>query len=118
VASGSISATGVRGLTLQVSGSTVTLYGTTGGSNATGGGSIYVATDASGYNVAAAGTASSIATAAANTALRGIVMTPQNTVPPVEIPEVPFAVLASLSALVVFGGVTMVRRRTVRTASV
>ena len=111
VASGSIAATGVRGLTLKVSGSTVTLYGTTGGSTATGGGSIYVATDASGYNVAAAGTASSIATAATNTAMRGIVLTPQNTAPPVEIPEVPFAVLASLSALVVLGGMTAIRRR-------
>ncbi len=111
VASGSISATGVRGLTLQVSGATVTLYGTTGGSAVAGGGSIYVATDASGYNVAATGTASSVATAAINTAMRGIVLTPQNTAPPVEIPEVPFAVLASLSALVVLGGMTMIRRR-------
>lgn len=75
-ASGSISAAAVRGLVASVSAGVVSLYGTTGGSAAAGGGTLYAATDASGYNVAASGTATSLATAAANTAFRGIAFAP------------------------------------------
>lgn len=73
---GTVAATSVRGLTGSVSGTTVTLYGTTGGSSATGGGSLYKLTDTSGYNESITGTISTIATAAANTAFRGVAFAP------------------------------------------
>jgi hypothetical protein len=76
VANGSITATAVRGLTGTVSGSTVNLYATTGGSSAAGGGTIYALTDASGYNATISGTVNNIATAGTNTAFRGIAMAP------------------------------------------
>lgn len=75
-ASGSIAAAAVRGLVASVSAGVVTLYGSTGGSAAAGGGTLYTATDASGYNAIASGSATSIATAAANTAFRGIAFVP------------------------------------------
>jgi len=75
-ATGSITASAVRGLTGVVSGTSVTLYGTTGGGGSTGGGSIYAFTDATGYNATASGTATVIATASTNTAFRGIALAP------------------------------------------
>ena len=74
---GTIVASGVRGLTGFVSGGQVQLYGTTGGSTATGGGAIYSFTDATGYGNTASGTAMQIATAAPNTAFRGVAFAPQ-----------------------------------------
>jgi uncharacterized repeat protein (TIGR01451 family) len=75
-ANGTITAASVRGLTASVNGTTVTLYGTTGGSGATGGGSLYKFTDSTGYNAAISGSASVIATAAANEAFRGVAFAP------------------------------------------
>ncbi len=83
-ANGSVAATAIRGLTGSVSGTTVTLFGTTGASAAAGGGSIYTKVDNSGYNATiTSGAATSIVTAAANTAFRGIVFAPFNPVTPV-----------------------------------
>jgi len=77
VANGNLStATGARGLTGIVSGGNVTLFATTGGSGAAGGGSLYTVTDTSGYNATIAGAVSTIATAATNTAFRGVAFTP------------------------------------------
>ncbi len=74
---GTITASNVRGLVGVISGTTVTLYGTTGGSGSTGGGSIYTVTDTAGYNAApSTTTVTTIATAAANTAFRGIAFAP------------------------------------------
>ena len=70
---------GVRGLTVSVAanGTTVNIYGATGGSTATGGGSLFAYADASGYDSFTSGaTASTIATAAANEAFRGIAFVP------------------------------------------
>ncbi len=75
-ANGTIAAAAVRGLTGVVSGTTVTLYGTTGGTAAAGGGSLYKLTDTSGYNATINGSLSTIATAAANTAFRGVALAP------------------------------------------
>jgi hypothetical protein len=75
---GAITATSVRGLTASVSGTSVTLYATTGGSTGTGGGSLYTYADTTGYNGAVSGSATTIATAAANTAFRGIAFAPPN----------------------------------------
>lgn len=67
-----------RGLTGVVSGGTVTLYATRkGGSTATGGGEFVSLTDASGYNGAFSGTPALLATAATNTAFRGIALAPE-----------------------------------------
>ena len=67
-----------RGLTGSVSGNTVTLYSTRkGGSGATGGGELVQVIDAGGYNTALSGTPALLATAAANTAFRGVAFAPQ-----------------------------------------
>ena len=69
-----------RGLTGSVSGTTVTLYTTRkGGTGATGGGELATLTDASGYNGAFTGTPMLLATAAANTAFRGVAFAPNPT---------------------------------------
>ncbi len=74
---GSITASAVRGLAVSVNGTTVTMYATTGGGSAAGGGSIYTVTDTAGYNAAPSTSAvTTIATAAANTAFRGIAFAP------------------------------------------
>ncbi len=66
-----------RGLTGVVSGATVTLYATRkGGSGAAGGGELVSLTDSAGYNAALTGTPAIIATAATNTAFRGVAMAP------------------------------------------
>ncbi len=76
-ARGTVVATSVLGLTGVVSGTTVTLFGTTGGSGTSGGGTLYKFTDATGYNANVSGTVMSLATAAANTAFRGVAFAPQ-----------------------------------------
>jgi hypothetical protein len=81
---GTITAASVRGLTglLSTDGTTVTLFGTTGGSTATGGGSLYTVADTAGYNAAPSTlTATTIASAAANEAFRGIAFVPVAPVP-------------------------------------
>ncbi|MER3497182.1 MAG: hypothetical protein C4308_00370 [Chitinophagaceae bacterium] len=71
VSNGSIAVTGnsLRGLTATVSGNTVTLYGTNGTS-------LVKLVDASGYNATISGTVTTLATAPANTAFRGVTLTP------------------------------------------
>ena len=69
VANGIVALAGTRGVTGVVSGSSVTLYLTTGTTYQT-------LTDTSGYNAANNGTLASLATATANTAFRGIAFTP------------------------------------------
>ncbi len=78
-ANGTIAAAAIRGLTGVVNGTTVTLFGTTGGSGATGGGSLYTLTDTSGYNATITGSLSTIATAASNEAFRGVALAPDDT---------------------------------------
>lgn len=65
-----VTGNGLRGLTATVSGSTVTLYGTSGGN-------LFSLTDASGYNATITGTPTLLATAGANTAFRGIAFAPE-----------------------------------------
>jgi hypothetical protein len=69
VANGVVGLAGTRGLTGSVSGSSVTLYLTTGTTYQT-------LTDTSGYNAANNGTLASLATATMNTAFRGIAFAP------------------------------------------
>jgi len=72
-----------RGLAASVTGTTVTLYATRkGGSTGTGGGELVKLVDTSGYNGALAGTPALLATAAANTAFRGVALAPEITVTP------------------------------------
>ena len=67
-----------RGVTAVVSGSTVSLFATRkGGSTATGGGELVQITDTSGYNAALAASPTLLATAATNTAFRGVALAPQ-----------------------------------------
>ena len=75
---GTVTAAGVRGLTGSVNPLTgaVSLFGTTGGSGPAGGGTLYGFTDTTGYNVAITGTAVTLATAATNTAFRGVAFAP------------------------------------------
>ncbi|MES2922733.1 MAG: choice-of-anchor I family protein [Verrucomicrobiota bacterium] len=73
-----------RGVTGTVSGSSVTLFATRkGGSGTTGGGEMISLVDSSGYNGAFAGTPTLLATAATNTAFRGIALAPVSVPPPV-----------------------------------
>jgi hypothetical protein len=67
-----------RGVTGIVSGTTVSLYAIRkGGSGATGGGEFVSLVDSSGHNAAFSATPAVLATAAANTAFRGIAFAPQ-----------------------------------------
>jgi hypothetical protein len=75
---GAIAAAAVRGLTGYVVGNSVTLYGATGGSTTSGGGSLYTFTDTTGYNATVSGTATTVATAAAKTAFRGVALVPDD----------------------------------------
>ena len=71
-----------RGLTATVSGSNVTLFATRkGGSGIAGGGEIVSLVDSSGYNGFLAGTPTLLATAAANTAFRGVALSPVSSAP-------------------------------------
>jgi predicted extracellular nuclease len=69
-ADGSVAASGVRGLTGSLSGSDVSLY-------ATSGTTLFFVADSSGYDGTLTGTAVTRATAATNTAFRGIDFAPQ-----------------------------------------
>ncbi len=72
-----VNADNYTGVTATVSGSTVTLYAVRlGGSGAGGGGQLVSLVDSSGYNGAFAGTPTLLATAAANTAFRGVALAP------------------------------------------
>jgi hypothetical protein len=67
-----------RGITGLVKGTSVTLYATRkGGTTAVGGGELVTIVDASGYNGAFSGTPMLLATAATNTAFRGVALAPQ-----------------------------------------
>src|SRR5262249_1618261 len=69
-----------RGLTGTVSGTTVTLYATgNGGSGATGGGKLVTLTDSTGHDGTLAATPTTLATASANEAFRGVAFAPQAT---------------------------------------
>ena len=106
-----IAAAGVRGLTGTVSGSTLTLFASTGGSTATGGGTLWSIADSAGYNAAPSSTVpTSIATAAANSAFRGVALAPNATVPPL-VPESPLPVVLPLAGIVAIGGQSLNRRR-------
>ena len=66
-----------RGLTATVNGTSVNLFATIkGGSLAVGGGQLVKLTDTSGYNATITGTPTVLATAAANTAFRGVALAP------------------------------------------
>jgi hypothetical protein len=87
-----------RGLTATVSGNTVTLFATRkGGSAGPGGGELVSLVDASGHNGAFAGTPTLLATAASQTAFRGIAPAPEATTPPA--PRVPALGFRGLSGL-------------------
>src|SRR3954470_22424952 len=74
---GAVTITAARGLTASAQGTTVTLYGSAGGS----GNTLYAFSDSSGYNGALTGTQTTIVTAGSNTAFRGIAFTPTNSTP-------------------------------------
>jgi uncharacterized protein len=109
-----------RGLTGSVSGTTVTLFATRkGGTGTTGGGELVSLVDTGGYNAAfSSSTFTLLATAATNTAFRGVVLTPQVTagLPNLTINDVSvsegnsgittFTFTVSLSAPAGAGGVT------------
>ena len=90
VASGTVGASDTyRGLAGSVSGSTVTLYATRkGGSGSTGGGELVQIIDTGGYNGAFSGSPTVLATAAANTAFRGVALAPGGDVPPATAPAI------------------------------
>jgi autotransporter-associated beta strand protein len=81
-AQGEVGAAAVRGLTGVVTGDNqVTLYGTTGGSAAAGGGSIYTFTDTAAAAGTISGTATTLGTGApGNISYRGIAFAPANLV--------------------------------------
>ncbi|HVZ73428.1 MAG TPA: hypothetical protein VHJ20_13700, partial [Polyangia bacterium] len=69
---------GYRGVTGVVNGATVTLFAVRkGGSTASGGGELVSITDANGFNASFSSTPTLLATAAANTAFRGVALAPQ-----------------------------------------
>jgi hypothetical protein len=78
-AEGSVTAAGVRGLTGAVADGHVTLYASTGGSGAGGGGSLYRITDSSGAGNTFTGIPDVIATlgATSNEAFRGVAIVPE-----------------------------------------
>ncbi len=99
VSKGTVGATNTfRGLTASVTGSTVNLF-------ATDGAKLYSLTDTSGFNGALSGTATSIATAAANEAFRGLAFAPQTIVAATPAPS------SLLVALVGVPGVGLLIRR-------
>ncbi len=74
---GSVTFTSARGLTGVVSSSTVTLYATTGGSGATGGGSLVRVVDNKRYDGTQSGTVTPLATAGTDQVFRGVAFAPQ-----------------------------------------
>jgi hypothetical protein len=103
VLTGTVSATSVRGLTGYVDSDGVRLFGTTGGSTATGGGKVYSFLDNTGYNVSISGAAPTLFTQdALQAALGGTNNHYAFRGPEVAIPEAStFALLAGLGALTV-----------------
>ncbi len=105
VASGTVTASGVRGLTGTVTANGVQLFGTTGGNSATGGGTLYGFTDTTGYNSAISGSAAALATANLSgngkESFRGVAFVPQ-------------AVPEPASLAVVGIGLAAIRRRRAR----
>ncbi len=92
VKEGSVSVTGVAGLTANDVGGTVTIYATTSGSSGEGG-VLYSITDKSGVGGTLSGSATPIATAPANEAFRGVAFAPGTTIgsggpPPPPAPEI------------------------------
>jgi len=85
VASGTIDAANVHGLTGVVSGTAVTLYATTSGIDGTSG-TLYTFTDTSGYDGNASGAVNTLATALTNEAFRGLAMAPVGAVLPTPTP--------------------------------
>jgi hypothetical protein len=106
---GTIAAAGVRGITGVVNGSSVTLYGTTGGSTSTGGGALYAVTDATGYGVAPTASVTTIATAAANEAFRGLALVPSSN--GTSVPEAPLVAVLPVTAGLGFVLLSAVKRR-------
>jgi len=74
---GSAPFSGARGLAGAVSGSTVTLYASTGGSGSTGGGTLAKLVDSTGYNGTMSGSLTTLASASTNEAFRGVAFAPQ-----------------------------------------
>ena len=78
-----VNADNYRGLTGTVSGGVVTLFATRkGGSSATGGGELVMLVDSSGYNGSFSATPTLLASAASNTAFRGVALAPENPATP------------------------------------
>jgi len=73
---GSVAAPSYRGLEGLLFGTLVRLFTTTGGSGASGGGTLAVTMDASGYTGTFSGTLVTLATATNNTAFRGVALAP------------------------------------------
>ena len=98
----------IRGLTGTVLGTQVTLFATTTQTN----GGLFLASDATGYNVNASGTATKIADAGANKQYRGVAMAPASCPPPAVVSEAPLGILLPLTAVGIGAvGVLGVRRR-------
>jgi hypothetical protein len=110
-AAGSVNASGARGLTGSVGADGVRLYATTGGNGATGGGTLSTFLDTTGFNGSVSGTATTVATAATNTAFRGVALAPVLQSNPI-VPDAKWAVLLPGSAVVLIGAVLILRRRT------
>jgi len=98
VADGSVALADVRGLTGVASGSSVTLYVTTAGASNT----LRTITDTSGYDSTMTGSFTTLATASANTAFRGVAFVP--------VPE-PASLALSGSVLVMAAAGWVIRRR-------
>jgi hypothetical protein len=111
-AEGTVTAAAVRGLTASVSGSTVTLFGATGGSTASGGGSLYKFTDSTGLAGVVSGSVSTIATAATNEAFRGVAFAPVAPGQPPVTPEIPYPTILAVAGLGIGGIVLALRQRT------
>jgi len=81
ISNGTIAGDSMRGLTGVINGgSSVTLYVTSWNSS-TGASTLYSLTDASGYNAPITGSLTTLATAATNTAFRGVAFAPSNAAP-------------------------------------
>jgi hypothetical protein len=102
----------LEGLAVSVNNGTATLFASAGGGGATGGGTIWKATDDTGAGNTVSGSATSIITASTDEAFRGVAFVPA--VPnDGATPEAPFAVLlpvVGLGALGI-GGLIVARRR-------
>jgi DNA/RNA endonuclease G (NUC1) len=98
---GTIAVSGARGLCGSVSGTSVALFGTSGANGTT----LYKFTDNSGYNATLTGSVTNIATAATNTAFRGVAFAPSGGVNPQ--PTNPTGTGAANPSNVLIGGTTV-----------